>query len=369
MDVRRRRFSLVTAGLGLLLSASAGTTAATGSVPDWWVGPPAEFEKMLAGAQREGEVVFWGSSSAQEKAIHAAWPKHWRTKVTFVEVDQEEQITRALTEARAGLHTVDVLNTSVVGVHLLHQRGVLTPVAPENMRVLKDIPKLVTKVGGVPLGWNPRYGVRVFTYNTNAVKEPPKDWSDLLNPRFKGRIAFDMDMRQVLPLACPEAENVGWGFEKVRNFLRQLAKQERQYSGQGRVMATWVASGKVDVLAGAALSSALDLRKKGAPVDAVLPSVITRSETLMAVTAKASHPNAARLMMYWIMSPESLRSLWDIGFYGNIFVPSQYYGDPSCSFYHDLGKGKAVVDFSVDCVQRAEKEKWVGVFRKDIGFE
>jgi len=355
--------------LAVLLLASAGVSVTESAVPDWWIGPPAEFETMLAGAQREGEAVFWGSSSAQEKAIHAAWPKSWRTKVTFVEVDQEEQITRVLTEARAGLHTVDVLNTSVVGVHLLHQRSVLAAVAPENMRVLKDIPKLVTKVGGVSVGWNPRYGVRVFTYNTNAIKEPPKDWGDLLSPRFKGRIAFDMDMRQVLPLACPEGESAGWGFEKVRNFLRQLAKQEPQYSSQGRVMATWVASGKVDVLAGAALSSALDLRKKGAPVDAVLPRVITRSETLMALPAKAPHPHAARLLMYWIMSPESLRSLWDIGFYGNILIPPQYYGDPEYSFYYDLGKGKTVVDFSVDCVQRAEKEKWVGMFRKDIGFE
>ena len=51
------------------------------------------------------------------------------------------------------------------------------------------------------------------------------------------------------------------------------------------------------------------------------------------------------------------------------FDTPQYYGDPAYSFYYDLGKGKTVVDFSVDCVQRAEKEKWVGMFRKDIGFE
>jgi ABC-type Fe3+ transport system substrate-binding protein len=361
-------FALMTA-LTILFFASIGMSATLAAVPDWWIGPPAEFETMLAGAQREGEVVFWGSSSAQEKAIRRAWPKSWHTKVTFVEVDQEEQITKALTEARAGLHTVDVLNTSVVGVHLLHERNVLAPVTPENMRVLKDIPQLVTRVGGVSVGWNPRYGVRVFTYNTNTVKEPPKDWVDLLSARFKGRIAFDMDMRQVLPLACPAGEKAGWGFEKVRTFLRQLAKQEPQYSAQGRVMATWVASGKVDVFAGGALSSALDLRKKGAPVDAALPRVITRSETLMAVLAKAPHPYAARLLMYWMMSPQSLRSLWDGGFYGNIFIPPQYYGDPSYSFYYDLGKEKTVVDFSIDCVQRAEKEKWVSVFRKDIGFE
>lgn len=355
-------------GILALVSVSAAATSSAG-VPDWWVGPPEELQRLVEGAQKEGEVVFWGSSSIQGKAIAMAWPKQWRLKVNFVEVDHEEQVTRVLAEARGGLHTVDVMNPGIVGVHLLYKRGILSPVAPDNVRVLRDIPRLVTKIDGVAVGWNPRYGIRVFHYNTDNVKEAPKDWSDLLDPKFKGRIAFDMDMRQILPLACSEGEGVGWGFERARSYLRQLAKQKLQYHTQGRVMATWVASGKVDILAGGALSHGLVLRKKGAPVNSVLPKVLGKSENLMAVPAKARHPNAARLLHYWIMSPESLRSLWDSGFYGNIFVPSQYYGDPSYSFYYDLGKGKNVVEASIDCVERAEKENWVGMFRKDIGFE
>ena len=354
----------------LALARPGFGAASNPSVPDWWVGSPSEFQKLLEGAEKEGEVILWDSSGALfGKALSDAWPKQWKIKLSSVGVDHEQQVTRVITEARGNLHTVDVINPSLVGVHLLYQRGILSRLVPENMRVLRDIPKLVTQINGVPVGWNPRYGVRVFTYNTDKVKEPPKDWTDLLDPKWKGRIAFDMDMRQVLPLACPAGEAVGWGFERVRGFLRQLAQQKPQYHDQGRVMATWVASGKADILAGGAFSHALVLRKQGAPVNAVLPNIIGKSENLMAVPEKAPHPNAAKLLMYWVLSPESLRSLWNTGYYGNIFIPSQYYGDPSYTFYYDLGKGKTVVDASVDCVQKPEKEDWVAMFRKDIGFE
>ena len=58
--------SALTTALTVLLLASVGRGAAASAVPDWWIGPAAEFETMLAGAQREGEAVFWGSSSAEE---------------------------------------------------------------------------------------------------------------------------------------------------------------------------------------------------------------------------------------------------------------------------------------------------------------
>ena len=338
-------------------------------IPDWWVGPPAEFQKIFDGAQKEKEVTFWGSSSAQGNSLRAAWPTEWGIKVNFLEVDHEEQVTRALTEARAGLHTVDVLNASLVGVHLLYQRGVLAPLAPENMRILRDIPGLLTKINGVTVGWNPRFGGRVFMYNTDKVKDPPKDWPDLLDPKWKGRMGFDMDMLHILPLACPEGEQVGWGLEKVRSFLRQVTKQKPQFHNQGRLMATWVASGKIDLMVGGFISHVLALRKQGAPINGAFPKYLGMAENLYAVTAKAPHPNAARLLIYWMMGPESLRALWDVGFYGHILIPTQYYDAPSYNYYYELAKGKTIVQASIGCVERAEKENWVATFRKDIGFD
>ena len=39
------------------------------------------------------------------------------------------------------------------------------------------------------------YGVISFGTNTNVQKNPPQDWSDLLNPRYKGQVAIDGDPR------------------------------------------------------------------------------------------------------------------------------------------------------------------------------
>ena len=62
-------------------------------------------------------------------------------------------------------------------------------------------------------------------YNSRLVSaaEAPRNWEDLLNPKWKGSIGLAPNMRPWFTLALGEG---GWGVEKTEDFLRKLRQQQ-----------------------------------------------------------------------------------------------------------------------------------------------
>jgi putative spermidine/putrescine transport system substrate-binding protein len=65
--------------------------------------------------------------------------------------------------------------------------------APYQVATWSTIPDSMKDAGG--LWYGDYYGVISFGTNLNVQKNPPKDWSDLLNPRYHGQVAIDGDPR------------------------------------------------------------------------------------------------------------------------------------------------------------------------------
>src|SRR3990172_1658698 len=64
---------------------------------------------------------------------------------------------------------------------------------PYKVATWDSIPDAAKSADG--LWWGDYYGVMSFTTNTAIQPNPPKDWSDLLKPEYKGQIALDGDPR------------------------------------------------------------------------------------------------------------------------------------------------------------------------------
>ena len=62
---------------------------------------------------------------------------------------------------------------------------------PYEVATWSTIPDSMKDPGGMWYG--DYYGVISFGTNLNVQKNPPKDWSDLLNPRYKGQVCIDGD--------------------------------------------------------------------------------------------------------------------------------------------------------------------------------
>jgi len=226
--------------------------------------------------------------------------------LTILRQPGEKIRTRILTEMRAGKFFWDVVSFNHLDIDALAQEGLLAVYASPETR--SGFP------GGAvdPEGrWAAIY-VRqyVIGYNTRSVPrlQAPKSWDDLLQPVWKEKFAMD-------------ESDVEWyaamldylGREKGGAFMRSLARQKPQFRRGHSLLAKLLIAGDFPL----ALVHAAEMdeaRRAGAPVDWVrtLDPVIT-SPSQVAVSAKAPHPNAARLFVDLLLSAEGQALIRDRG--------------------------------------------------------
>jgi len=143
-------------------------------------------------------------------------------------------------------------------------------------------------------------------YNTNAVKgaDIPKSWDDVLNPKWKGKIATTPYPDMWAQLAEPQQ----WGEERVLSFVKKLATQEPKLGGIPTLQRMLV-SGEVAVSAVYASNYLEADREAGAPVAAVSVEPEIAFVDVVFVPKGASRSNAAALMAAWLLSAEGQRFL------------------------------------------------------------
>src|SRR5712691_6401336 len=250
-----------------------------------------------AGGERE--VVWYTAMNTPDAA---PLRKRFREKypdlnLTILRQPGEKIRTRILTETRAGKFFWDVVSFNHLDMDALAREGLLAAYFSPETR------------SGFPAGavdpegrWAAIY-VRqyVIGYNTRSVPRPdaPKSWEDLLETRWKEKFAMD-------------ESDVEWyaamldylGAEKGPAFMRALARQNPQFRRGHSLLAKLLIAGDFPL----ALVHAAEMdeaRRAGAPVDWVktLDPVIT-SPSQVAVSARAPHPNAGRLLVDLLLSAE-----------------------------------------------------------------
>jgi ABC-type Fe3+ transport system substrate-binding protein len=141
-----------------------------------------------------------------------------------------------------------------------------------------------------------------ITYNTQRVSgdEIPRSLQDLLQPRYKGRIASTPYGANFDYLATDEV----WGEQRTMDFLTRFADQ---IAGLIRCNESdRLASGEFELFAlDCSQSNAYEAHSRGAPIDIVIPSDAALLIPLyVAVPRTAAHPNAGRLWVDYIVSRE-----------------------------------------------------------------
>jgi len=138
-------------------------------------------------------------------------------------------------------------------------------------------------------------------YNTMMVaeKDRPKDWTDLLDPKWKGKFALDEE----------EFEWYGtlidyWGREKAGKFFKALAAQQPQLRRGHSLLAQLLAAGEFPV----AIVFPFEieqLKRRGVPVEwSTVSDPIVTSINVMALAAKAPHSAAGKLLINYVLSEE-----------------------------------------------------------------
>ncbi|NIT01077.1 MAG: extracellular solute-binding protein, partial [Candidatus Latescibacteria bacterium] len=161
---------------------------------------------VIEGAKKEGKLAYYTVLSLPEsRALVAAFEKKYPfVKVELFRLEGDKMRSKILTEARAGRHTFDVTSNSITNIGLLMRDGMLgTYQSQARERIW---PGLKDRSGY----WSGIYvRLYVITYNTDLVpkKEAPKDWWDLLDPKWNGKIGLDEEIELYGALA------LHWGKE------------------------------------------------------------------------------------------------------------------------------------------------------------
>lgn len=260
---------------------------------------PERISYLLKGAQAEGELAYYGTLPIDEFLPFArVYNSRYRAMALNHYFSPREGIlNRALTEARAGRHAVDVVQVDLSYGYQLLNANLVQPY---------QIPGTNRYFDGTfdPAGnWHSMYSLTTaLIYNTQSLKpeQAPKSYDELLSPTWKGKMLFDPEAGFMLA-ALEEV----WGRDKAVNYLTRLARQDLSFRRGGTLTTQVVSSGEYPIGIAINGETSAAIREKGAPLGfKVLAPAIVKPEGFF-VMKNAPHPHAALLFAEWVLSDEA----------------------------------------------------------------
>jgi iron(III) transport system substrate-binding protein len=251
--------------------------------------------RLIAGAKREGIVSVYSSTAVEDMApLVAAFERKYGVRVRVWRGASSDILQRSLTEARAGHHDVDIIETATPEMEALNREGlfetVRSPVFAELMpqAVAPGRPWVASRLIIFNLG-----------YNTNLVRSAdlPKSYEDLLQPKWKGRLGIEAtDSYWFMTLVSAMGE------EKGLKFFRDLVAANGPSARRGHTLLTnLVVSGEVPLALNVYRHEVMELKAAGAPIELLyLPPAIA-FQAAIAATKRAPHPHAALLFTDFLL--------------------------------------------------------------------
>jgi iron(III) transport system substrate-binding protein len=251
--------------------------------------------RILAEGRKEGKVVIYTSLNTKDSVpITEAFEKKTGIKTELWRSSSEKVLQRAVTEARAGRHTCDILETNGPEMEALYREKLLEEFHSPHF---KDLPKAAFAPHRHYVA--DRFNFFTIGYNTNLVKEPPKSYLDLADAKWAGRVGI-------------EAGDVDWfaamvkhmGEDKGLAFFRKLAAMKPQVRSGHTLMAELVASGEIPLVATIYNHNIERLKEKGAPVEWKALDPTFGRPNAIGVVRQAPHPHAGLVFADFMLSLE-----------------------------------------------------------------
>jgi iron(III) transport system substrate-binding protein len=278
------------------LALIAVAVTATDAMAGWSDAP--NVRQLYEAARQEGKVIVWGTHRREVDWIAAAFGRLFPgIEVEFL--GDNDIAVKAIAEARAGRHQVDVFWHSLTGHLPVVQRDLLVPIDWSMFAVDKRNTAFDGRMGFTS---NIVYAI---AYNTKAATaaDVPTNWAATVDERFKGKATGSSFL---LPRLVG-AVGLAWGEDKALDFARGLrdrtdilltrAPRESLLQSGERIFAF----GEID-------SQVRGFAADGLPIGMVVPEPVVMGQFGASVMKDAPHPNAARLLAGFLASPDGKRS-------------------------------------------------------------
>jgi len=312
---------------------------------------PDRTARLIAGANKEGEVDVYTSETVDDQAaLSAAFQKKYGLRLNLWRGSANDILQRTVVEARGGRFAVDAIETGAITMESLHREQLLQRITSPAFADLK--PEAIRPHHE----WiGTRYNVFAAAYNTGAVSKSdlPKTYADLTNPKWKDRLGV-------------EAESSDWfgtlteamgGERGVAVFRDIVAKNGISVRRGHTLLANLVVSGEVPLAISTYLYKVAQLKARGAPVDwFAIPPVVARFEGV-GVARRAPHPYAAMLYLDFMLTDAQAILA------GRDFLPASAKVPPSSAATLPTGTALTFIDAAKALDQN---QKWSTTYRQIV---
>ena len=290
-------------GLSLLLSGNAS----------------AQSKELIDAAKKEGKVMVYGelitpTMRAIKKGFESKYPG---ITMEFIYLSGAPLMNRIVSEQDAGRHLADVIAIDTVRMPILKDKGYLTQYSSANKGIYP------TEWHSVPADYWIRNHLYLggVMYNDKSVspKDAPKSYQDLLDPKWKGKIAMVSPVANDLIFAMFAGIVQDMGEKAAYEYFEKLAKQNPLVFGPGGIrVSQGVGTGEFPIGIGfighvfsVGTQPGYNMRLADvSPLYAV-------GGPGFAVAKNAPNPNAARLITDYMLSREAQEMIAGIGYRSN----------------------------------------------------
>jgi ABC-type Fe3+ transport system substrate-binding protein len=304
---RRAAAALAAVGVAALLTAQSTAAVAQEDILNY-KGPDRE-QKLIDGANKEGEVVFYSAmivNQALRPIADAFQKKYPSVKVSYWRADDEDMFAKLSAEEHAKNLVGDLAEGANI-CQLATSAGWLTPYYSPS---LDEYPADERDPNNL---WAPtRLSYFGAAYNTNLVPadKMPKTYEALLDPQWKGKMAWRIGTVSGTPLFITNLR-LAWGEDKAMAYFKKLATQKiiNFGSGSARTLVDRTLAGEYPIALNIFAHHPLISRAEGAPVNSQLIDPVPTMADTMCVLKGGHHPYSALLLADFILSKEGQQVL------------------------------------------------------------
>jgi iron(III) transport system substrate-binding protein len=263
----------------------------------------ADLAAMQAAARQEGTLTWYIAqvdTETAERMGRAFSEKYPGIKVAVIRTTGQVAYERLLQDLKNNAPQCDVFSsTDIAQYPALKQRKALAEFTPQGAATL--LPAFANLADpGLYYPASATSHLLVYHKQNVTQADAPKSWTDLLDPKWKGRVATGhpafSGCTGIWVLAL--RKTYGW------DYFEKLAKNNPRIGRSGNDPLTLINAGEC-LVGPAPTSTAFQNVDKGNPIQPVYPADgATLCVGPSAVMANAPHPNAARLFMEWLLSDD-----------------------------------------------------------------
>ena len=277
-----------------------GGAVLTLAVASNWVAAQSEWSKRPAiqqlyeKAKAEKEVTLFVPNARESDWVVKAFSERFPGVAVKATADLQYP-TRLITEGRAGRHSADVLSHSLGGLMEMQKRDLLA-----NMDwATFDVRGSNVVLGGQAAATHNFVYTIVYAKDKVDAKDLPKKWTDLLDPKWKGKMVTQAFLlpRMMGFLALE------WGPQETEKWGRALIDQQNTLVVNGNAE-RYLRTGERVLSVADNVATSYAHKRNGVNVDFLVMDSVPATQFIVAVAKNAPHPNAARLLAGWYASDE-----------------------------------------------------------------